>query len=102
MGEAAEGEAERAPDGILVVSARRWFASALEAVLEPEGFSVTWVRSGNEALRSVSKSRPALVLIDEGLADLRQISCRLSVADRARNPEADDGVDVPTSTRRTR
>ncbi|MFQ5688817.1 MAG: response regulator transcription factor [Gemmatimonadota bacterium] len=64
----AEG-AERATIHVLLASARDWFVSALRAVLEPEGFTFTHVRSGEIAVRDASLVGPELVIIDEGLPD---------------------------------
>lgn len=55
---------------VLLVSAHDWFASALQAVLEPEGFTFARVRSGRVALRDAGLIAPDLVIIDEGLPDL--------------------------------
>jgi len=55
---------------VLLVSAHDWFASALQAVLEPEGFVFTRVRSARVALRDAGQIDPAIVIIDEGLPDL--------------------------------
>ncbi len=58
------------PTSILLVSERDWFVSALKAVLEPEGFSLTRVRSARIAARDASLIDPGIVIIDEGLPDL--------------------------------
>ncbi len=58
------------PVRVLLASARDWFASALQAVLEPEGFSFTQLRSGEAVLERVDELRPDLVIIDEGLPDI--------------------------------
>ncbi|MFQ5891050.1 MAG: response regulator [Gemmatimonadota bacterium] len=55
---------------VLLVSAHDWFASALQAVLEPEGFTFARVRSGRIALRDAGVIDPDIVIIDEGLPDL--------------------------------
>lgn len=55
---------------ILLVSSRDWFASALRAVLEPEGFTFTQCRSGEAALDGLGRIAPDLLIIDEGLPDL--------------------------------
>jgi DNA-binding NarL/FixJ family response regulator len=55
---------------VLLVSAHDWFASALQAVLEPEGFVFSRVRSARVALRDAAQIDPDIVIIDEGLPDL--------------------------------
>ncbi len=55
---------------VMLVSAHDWFASALQAVLEPEGFQFTRVRSARVALRDGSQMSPDMVIIDEGLPDM--------------------------------
>jgi CheY-like chemotaxis protein len=55
---------------VLLVSAHDWFASALQAVLEPEGFVFSRVRSARVALRDAGQIDPDIVIIDEGLPDL--------------------------------
>ena len=55
---------------VMLVSAHDWFASALQAVLEPEGFVVARMRSARVALRDASQVNPDMVIIDEGLPDL--------------------------------
>lgn len=63
--------------GILVISAREWFASALAAVLEPEGFAFYEARSGKAGLAESLAVEPDIVLIDAGLPDLEAIElCR--------------------------
>ncbi|MEN8144859.1 MAG: hypothetical protein ABFS14_07895 [Gemmatimonadota bacterium] len=58
------------PTSILLVSERDWFVSALKAVLEPEGFGLTRVRSARIAARDAGLIDPEIVIIDEGLPDL--------------------------------
>ncbi len=58
------------PTSILLVSERDWFVSALKAVLEPEGFRLTPVRSARIAARDAALIDPEIVIIDEGLPDL--------------------------------
>lgn len=60
---------EGGPVETLLATSRDWFASALQAVLEPEGFTFKHVRSGEEAFQETVRTRPDLVIIDEGLAD---------------------------------
>jgi CheY-like chemotaxis protein len=55
---------------VMLVSAHDWFASALQAVLEPEGFVFARMRSARVALRDVSQVNPDMVIIDEGLPDM--------------------------------
>ncbi|MDH3297086.1 MAG: hypothetical protein OEM23_04240 [Gemmatimonadota bacterium] len=55
---------------VLLVSAHDWFASALQAVLEPEGFVFARARSARRALRTVETIEPELVIIGERLPDL--------------------------------
>ncbi len=54
---------------VMLVSAHDWFASALQAVLEPEGFVFAQVRSARLAVRDAGVIDPDLVIIDEGLPD---------------------------------
>ncbi len=56
---------------VLLASGRDWFASALQAVLEPEGFSFVRVRSGEVTLRDASLIDPDIVIVDEGLPDMK-------------------------------
>lgn len=60
---------ERGEVRVLLATSRDWFASALQAVLEPEGFSFAHVRSGEGALEEAARSSPSVVVIDEGLPD---------------------------------
>lgn len=55
---------------MLLATSRDWFASALQAVLEPEGFAFRHIRTGEAALRDVSLLTPDAVIIDEGLPDI--------------------------------
>lgn len=55
---------------VLLVSTHDWFSSALQAVLEPEGFVFARVRSARHALRHVEQSQPDLVILSEKLPDL--------------------------------
>ncbi len=55
---------------VMLVSAHDWFTSALQAVLEPEGFVFTRVRSARVALRDAPQVNPDIVIIDEGLPDM--------------------------------
>ncbi|NNK47811.1 MAG: response regulator, partial [Gemmatimonadetes bacterium] len=68
----AHGPDDLPPDmtNVMLVSAHDWFASALQAVLEPEGFVFARVRSARVAVRDASQVNPDLVIIDEGLPDM--------------------------------
>ena len=55
---------------VLLVSTHDWFTSALQAVLEPEGFVFAHVRSARHALRHVEQSQPDIVILSEKLPDL--------------------------------
>ncbi|MDT8436367.1 MAG: hypothetical protein RRA92_06380 [Gemmatimonadota bacterium] len=56
---------------VLLVTAHDWFASSLQAVLEPENFVVERTRTARDAVRTLPVLRPALVVIDEELVDIR-------------------------------
>lgn len=55
---------------VLLVSTHDWFTSALQAVLEPEGFVFARVRSARHALRHIEQSKPDIVILSEKLPDL--------------------------------
>lgn len=55
---------------VLLVSTHDWFTSALQAVLEPEGFVFAHVRSARHAMRHVEQSEPDVVILSERLPDL--------------------------------
>ncbi|HSM08651.1 MAG TPA: response regulator [Gemmatimonadota bacterium] len=55
---------------VLLVSTHDWFTSALQAVLEPEGFVFAHVRSARHAIRHVEQSEPDIVILSERLPDL--------------------------------
>lgn len=55
---------------VLLVSTHDWFTSALQAVLEPEGFVFARVRSARHALRHIEQSEPDIVILSERLPDL--------------------------------
>lgn len=55
---------------VLLVSTHDWFTSALQAVLEPEGFVFARARSARHALRYAEQSVPDLVILSEKLPDL--------------------------------
>lgn len=68
-----DGEIEMRRDDVirvLLVSTHDWFTSALQAVLEPEGFVFAHVRSARHALRHVEQSQPDIVILSERLPDL--------------------------------
>lgn len=64
---AVEGEEARA---VLLGTVKDWFASALRAVLEPEGFTVYRAHSSEEVLSFLARMEPDLVLLDEQLPRL--------------------------------
>ena len=55
---------------VLLVSTHDWFTSALQAVLEPEGFVFARVRSARHALRHVAQIEPDIIILSEKLPDL--------------------------------
>ena len=55
---------------VLLISTHDWFTSALQAVLEPEGFVFARVRSARHALRHIEQSEPDIVILSERLPDL--------------------------------
>lgn len=55
---------------ILLVTAHDWFASALQAVLEPEGFAFARARSARLAVRDSELVDPEIVIIGESLPDM--------------------------------
>lgn len=61
---------------VLLGSDKDWFASALRAVLEPEGFTVCRAQSSEEVLSFLARMEPDLVLLDEKLPsiDLPELS----------------------------
>jgi PleD family two-component response regulator len=56
---------------VLLVTAHDWFASALQAVLEPEGFAFARVRSARLAVRDSRLVNPEIVIIGENLPDMQ-------------------------------
>jgi DNA-binding response OmpR family regulator len=52
---------------LLVATPREWFKSALEAVLQPEGFTVLWAHDSTEVLDFVQLGSPDLVIVDESI-----------------------------------
>ena len=68
----AAGAAEpfpRAPPGpqLLLVEDEESIGALVSAYLEQTGYRVAWVRSGEEALQSLERVRPRLVILDIGL-----------------------------------
>lgn len=58
------------PVRVLLVSTHDWFTSALQAVLEPEGFVFARMRSARHALRYLEQGQPDIVILSEKLPDL--------------------------------
>lgn len=55
---------------LLVATPREWFKSALEAVLQPEGFTVLWAHDSTEVLDFVRLGSPDLVIVDESIGPM--------------------------------
>jgi len=55
---------------ILLATSRDWLASALQAVLEHEGFEFSLVKTGQRALQDAPLVSPDVVIVDEGLPDI--------------------------------
>lgn len=53
---------------LVLGTARDWFAAALKAVLEPEGFEVLWATGREAVLQLVAAQEPDVVLLDAVLA----------------------------------
>ncbi len=70
MGRPMIGDIRVGTTSVLLVSAHDWFASALQAVLEPEGFIFARARSARRALRTVEHIDPEIVILGEKLPDL--------------------------------
>lgn len=65
-----EGLETEAPDdnlALLLGTVQDWFASALRAVLEPEGFTLYRAHSSEEVLSFVARMQPDLVVVDQDL-----------------------------------
>jgi len=79
---------QTSPDrvNVMLVSAHDWFASALQAVLEPEGFVFARVRSARVALRDVVQASPDMVIIDDGLPDMDAAGLASSMSEGALKP----------------
>jgi len=58
---------------ILLVEDDESVAEGLEALLENEGASISWVRTGSEAIEWVRRSRPDALILDIGLPDISGI-----------------------------
>lgn len=58
------------PVRVLLVSTHDWFTSALQAVLEPEGFVFARVRSARHAVRHLEQGAPDIVILSEKLPDV--------------------------------
>lgn len=71
---------------VMLVSAHDWFASALQAVLEPEGFTFSRIRAARVALRDASQIEPDIVIIDEGLPDMEATDLASSLTAGALKP----------------
>lgn len=65
--EAVSGEERGEARAVLLGTVKDWFASALRAVLEPEGFTVYRAHSSEEVLSFVTRMEPDLVVLDAGL-----------------------------------
>jgi len=70
MSESPRPDPQASSTGVLLVTAHDWFASALQAVLEPEGFAFARVRSARLAVRDSALVNPELVIIGENLPDM--------------------------------
>jgi len=71
---------------VMLVSAHDWFASALQAVLEPEGFVFARMREARVALRDAAQVAPDMVIIDEGLPDMEAPALASSLSDGVLKP----------------
>jgi PleD family two-component response regulator len=70
MSEATVDRDEEQAIRVLLVSSRDWFASALQAVLEPEGFRCIHMRTEQSVLAEIPVADPDVLIIDEGLPEL--------------------------------
>ena len=61
MSESARPDVQTTSTSVLLVTAHDWFASALQAVLEPEGFAFARVRSARLAVRDSTLVDPEIV-----------------------------------------
>ncbi len=71
MSETIRPDAQTTSTSVLLVTAHDWFASALQAVLEPEGFAFARVRSARLAVRDSRLVNPEIVIIGENLPDMK-------------------------------
>lgn len=70
MADSVRSRSESRATRVLLVTAHDWFASALQAVLEPEGFAFARVRSARLAVRDSELVDPEIVIIGENLPDM--------------------------------
>lgn len=70
-GAKSSDDAGHPPEQILLLYAgsREWFRSALEAVLQPEGFRVQWAKEFEGLLEAVVDELPDLVILDEKVGE---------------------------------
>ncbi len=71
MSESLRPDTQSKSTSVLLVTAHDWFASALQAVLEPEGFAFARVRSARLAVRDSRLVNPEIVIIGENLPDMQ-------------------------------
>ena len=71
MSESLRTDPQSRSTNVLLVTAHDWFASALQAVLEPEGFAFARVRSARLAVRDSRLVNPEIVIIGENLPDMQ-------------------------------
>ncbi|MCL7928144.1 MAG: hypothetical protein M8860_09325 [marine benthic group bacterium] len=71
MSESLRPDTQSRSTSVLLVTAHDWFASALQAVLEPEGFAFARVRSARLAVRDSRLVNPEIVIIGENLPDMK-------------------------------
>lgn len=71
MSDSFRPESQASSTNVLLVTAHDWFASALQAVLEPEGFAFARVRSARLAVRDARLVNPEIVIIGENLPDMQ-------------------------------
>jgi PleD family two-component response regulator len=71
MSESIRPDPQSKSTSVLLVTAHDWFASALQAVLEPEGFAFARARSARLAVRDSRLVNPEIVIIGENLPDMQ-------------------------------